>query len=1094
MLDASEYTYIAYISYRHSPLDMKAAKQVQKKIENYKIPKEFQEHFGGKRFGRVFRDQDELPSTASLSDSIRDAIDRSKFLVVICTPELPKSKWCEEEIRYFLETHDRSRLLAVLVDGKPEQSFSPYMLYDFDEEGKPIADYEPLAVNIDGPNHTINSQVFNKEITRLYATFLGCPFDSLWQREKRARLKRLLGASAVTIAILGIFLGVVLNRNARIREQNIKIEDQNRKLQSRLSTSLVDSGISKLEDYDVQGALTDALSSMESGDPDVYDHRVGELLSDALCAYKIDELRSSIVYSQSTGIEKIQVTDDKEHMILVDEVGVVRCLDLSDYSVLWERPMGRGIPEVYVKNLKNKIICRSSYGLYCFSISDGTEIWSVPQIEENGNAFQAVSDDGSIFAVIVQDNTRRKTDLVFINTDDGSERGRVDALANGDYTLYSDSWVSAFSYAGAFSEDNDRFAYVVPVVKNDDQIREYHLGYIDMDSFEKQMIAAVNAQDYLFYGLDVNSVDDSVFLAIYTRFSVETILCKKNGEDFDITANEVAHKIASGGGVDFVDDYFGTSDCRFLSKQGRIFILSDNQLFVYNRADNELYNFYSLHGTIVNAYWSDINRDVLEIVTDDGFISDYQMSFDDGRVMSNIKGVQADQDRVSRVCTSGNGSMSEYGSIYTISENAPGKLFYTGYASDPNGNTVYEEKKNEGDRYVNGYIVPEHNDAGFLFFNDNTVVSFDKRNGKILKTAHFEDNLDANSALILDDGQILKGNVRYSMDGTSEAYATPVNYGLSDTYPFYSIRLYDGRILSWNDSSLYGYERDKSQINDSTSDNGHPQIISVWMDGSSVKGLNDVENQVCFFEDYNNLTPLTVVGENGLILRYGYVADLLSDTFTVRDKKELYFIDVPSEKVIRMEDPFPSFGNFKTAMAHTKDLCAAAYQDGTICVFDIEKESVDSLENKYDADEIMNLCFSDNDLYLLVLTSTGKLDIYETDTFEIKFSKLIDRFMLGTQTLSTFELMAQSSKDNGTIFVSISDNCLIIDTSGWNEIVDFSGYSVSFDKDSEKVYFKIYNYEPDSADGTKIVAYPLYDIPVLKEWAEKEAGREKDIK
>lgn len=34
-------TYIAYISYRHIPLDMKAAKKIQKKIENYTIPKEF---------------------------------------------------------------------------------------------------------------------------------------------------------------------------------------------------------------------------------------------------------------------------------------------------------------------------------------------------------------------------------------------------------------------------------------------------------------------------------------------------------------------------------------------------------------------------------------------------------------------------------------------------------------------------------------------------------------------------------------------------------------------------------------------------------------------------------------------------------------------------------------------------------------------------------------------------------------------------------------------------------------------------------------------------------------------------------------------
>ena len=182
MSDSS--TYIAYISYRHIPLDMKAAKKIQKKIENYTIPEQFREQFGADKFGHVFRDEDELPSTASLSDSFRNAIDRSKYLIVVCTPDLPKSKWCEEEIKYFLETHDRNNLLAVLVDGEPETSFSPYMLHDFDENGNPIADYEPLAANINGPGRKLKKRLFNKEITRLFATFIGCPFASLWDREK----------------------------------------------------------------------------------------------------------------------------------------------------------------------------------------------------------------------------------------------------------------------------------------------------------------------------------------------------------------------------------------------------------------------------------------------------------------------------------------------------------------------------------------------------------------------------------------------------------------------------------------------------------------------------------------------------------------------------------------------------------------------------------------------------------------------------------------------------------------------------------------------------------------------------------------------
>ncbi len=43
-----ERSYIAFISYRHKPLDREAAELIQKKIENYVVPKEFREQAGDK--------------------------------------------------------------------------------------------------------------------------------------------------------------------------------------------------------------------------------------------------------------------------------------------------------------------------------------------------------------------------------------------------------------------------------------------------------------------------------------------------------------------------------------------------------------------------------------------------------------------------------------------------------------------------------------------------------------------------------------------------------------------------------------------------------------------------------------------------------------------------------------------------------------------------------------------------------------------------------------------------------------------------------------------------------------------------------------
>ena len=69
--------YCAFISYRHKELDKNIAKQIHSKIERYTVPREMRETWGGKKLGKVFRDEEELPVSSNLSDSIYQAIDNS---------------------------------------------------------------------------------------------------------------------------------------------------------------------------------------------------------------------------------------------------------------------------------------------------------------------------------------------------------------------------------------------------------------------------------------------------------------------------------------------------------------------------------------------------------------------------------------------------------------------------------------------------------------------------------------------------------------------------------------------------------------------------------------------------------------------------------------------------------------------------------------------------------------------------------------------------------------------------------------------------------------------------------------------------------
>ena len=59
---------------------------------------------------------------------IREALKNSGWLIVICSSETKDSPWVNLEIKTFLEFHDRSRILAVVTEGEPEDVFPKELL------------------------------------------------------------------------------------------------------------------------------------------------------------------------------------------------------------------------------------------------------------------------------------------------------------------------------------------------------------------------------------------------------------------------------------------------------------------------------------------------------------------------------------------------------------------------------------------------------------------------------------------------------------------------------------------------------------------------------------------------------------------------------------------------------------------------------------------------------------------------------------------------------------------------------------------------------------------------------------------------------
>ena len=85
-----EYRYFAFVSY--SRKDMPWAKWLQKKLQNYMLPsKLIRTHKGlPKRITPVFRDQQDISGNV-LENALHQALDDSRYLIVICSPNSAKS-------------------------------------------------------------------------------------------------------------------------------------------------------------------------------------------------------------------------------------------------------------------------------------------------------------------------------------------------------------------------------------------------------------------------------------------------------------------------------------------------------------------------------------------------------------------------------------------------------------------------------------------------------------------------------------------------------------------------------------------------------------------------------------------------------------------------------------------------------------------------------------------------------------------------------------------------------------------------------------------------------------------------------------------
>ncbi|MFD2346956.1 toll/interleukin-1 receptor domain-containing protein [Sinorhizobium terangae] len=211
------YRYRAFISY--SSKDRSAAEKLQRSLESYRIPKPLRRSgiHRNERVSPIFRDRSDLKASADLGQTIREALESSEYLIVLCSPAAANSQWVDREISFFKELGRSGNIIAVIVRGvpavndpvrEPQGAFPKALVGLLGGDGSLT---EPLAADIQEPAADgRGGDGFNLAKLKIVATLLGVSLAELTQRQAEVdrRQRRVAQAVAVGMLVLAVVAGI----------------------------------------------------------------------------------------------------------------------------------------------------------------------------------------------------------------------------------------------------------------------------------------------------------------------------------------------------------------------------------------------------------------------------------------------------------------------------------------------------------------------------------------------------------------------------------------------------------------------------------------------------------------------------------------------------------------------------------------------------------------------------------------------------------------------------------------------------------------------------------------------------------------------
>lgn len=225
----ADYKYRAFLSYSHR--DRAAVASLHYALEGYRVPRKLVGRpttVGPvpRRLTPIFRDREELSAAPDLSRLILDALEKSLFLIVVCSPAAAASRWVNQEILAFKRHHGEDRVLAVVVAGEPnisswdhtapDECFPRALRFQIGAHGR-LTHHpaEPIAADMRKGQDQRRLARF-----KLIAGLTGLTLDQIVRRETQRQARRL--AIIAIVSLLGMILagGLAIYANSRRIEAN----------------------------------------------------------------------------------------------------------------------------------------------------------------------------------------------------------------------------------------------------------------------------------------------------------------------------------------------------------------------------------------------------------------------------------------------------------------------------------------------------------------------------------------------------------------------------------------------------------------------------------------------------------------------------------------------------------------------------------------------------------------------------------------------------------------------------------------------------------------------------------------------------------